>query len=79
MTTPGFVRRLRTRFDDAQARHLRAQLAAERARNRALDERLAQLQVANEGAYRDLQTATGGAQFDPAQPFGAIPAAGGTA
>lgn len=35
----------------------------------ALTERLADLQTANEGAYRELSCATGGPRFDPEQPF----------
>ncbi|GAB2714738.1 hypothetical protein [Streptomyces bullii] len=79
MTAPGWVRRLRTRLSDAQTNRLRAQLAAERDRNRRLDERLAILQAANEGADAMLREATGGARFDRDQPFGSEPAKGGTA
>jgi hypothetical protein len=49
------------------------QLAAEnrrlRALNAALTERLEGLQRDNEGAYRDLAAATGGARFDSKQQF----------
>ncbi|MEU9208489.1 hypothetical protein AB0D27_11180 [Streptomyces sp. NPDC048415] len=34
-----------------------------------LTDRLDDLQRANEGAYRELAEATGGARFDPSQPF----------
>lgn len=78
MTAPTFVRRLRTYFTDVQTRQLRSQLTASEARNRSLEQRLADLQAANEVAYRDLEQATGGARFDSAQPFGVLPATGGT-
>ncbi|MFF3884102.1 hypothetical protein [Streptomyces sp. NPDC001914] len=49
------------------------QLAAEnrrlRALNAALTERLEGLQRDNEGAYRDLAAANGGARFDRTDPF----------
>lgn len=51
---------------EAESRDLRDQLAA-------LTERLHDLQGANEGAYRDLEQATGGARFDRAKPFGSEP------
>lgn len=73
MTAPSFVRRWRTRLSDAQTNRLRAQLATEKDRNRRLEQRLADLQAANEGAYRELREHTGGAQFDPKQPFGSQP------
>lgn len=79
MTTPSFIRSLRTRLSDAQANRLRAHLAAERDRNRRLEARLAELQGANEGHYRAQYEATGGPQFDTAQPFGTVPVKGGTA
>ena len=56
---------------EAENRDLREQLAA-------LTERLADLQAANEGAYRDLREATGGARFDPSKPFGSDPRKLGT-
>jgi hypothetical protein len=73
MTTPSVIRRWRTRLSDAQTNRLRAQLAAANDRNRQLEQRLADLQAANEGAYRELREHTGGAQFDPTQPFGSQP------
>lgn len=51
---------------EAENRRLREHVAA-------LTERLAALQIANEGAYRELRTATGGPVFDTAQPFGSDP------
>lgn len=51
---------------EAENRRLREHVAA-------LTERLAALQTANEGAYRELRTATGGPVFDTAQPFGSDP------
>lgn len=73
MNTPTFYRRVRAYFTDIQTRHLRSQLIASEARNRSLEQRLADLQAANEGADRQLREATGGAAFDPGQPFGAHP------
>ncbi|MGW4889633.1 hypothetical protein [Streptomyces murinus] len=75
MTAPNFVRRWRTRLSDAQANRLRVQLAAANDRNSALEQRLADLQAANEGAYRQLREHTGGPQFASDQPFGSTPAA----
>jgi hypothetical protein len=49
---------------------LRAENARLRRQVAALTERVLALQIANEGADRDLQAATGGAHFCPAQPFG---------
>ena len=54
---------LREQRLEAENRSLRAQLAA-------LSDRLTDLQQANEGAYRELELATGGARFDTEQPFG---------
>ena len=79
MIAASIVRRLRTRFNDAQANRLNAQLAAERDRSRSLEQRVADLQAANEGAYRELCEATGGAAFDQEQAFGRWPSKGGTA
>ncbi|MFF3847993.1 hypothetical protein [Streptomyces sp. NPDC002328] len=79
MTAPSIVRRLRIRLEEAQAQRLRTQLAAEQARTRRLEQRVADLQAANEGAYRELREATGGPQFDEAQAFGRWPAKGGAA
>ncbi|MCQ9178714.1 hypothetical protein KMT30_06650 [Streptomyces sp. IBSBF 2953] len=76
MTTPAVVRRLRTYFTDAQTRRLRTQLTASEARNRSLEQRLADLQAANEAADRRIRETTGGAAFDPEQPFGVLPADG---
>ncbi|WP_426568143.1 hypothetical protein [Streptomyces canus] len=70
MTAPSIVRRLRTYVSDAQTRSLRVQLAKERDLTRRLEQRVADLQAANEGAYRELREATGGPQFDAAQPVG---------
>lgn len=56
----------RERRLQAENRDLRNQVAA-------LTERLADLQTANEGADKELRIATGGARFDPAQPFGSEP------
>ncbi|MER5909542.1 hypothetical protein ABT124_03300 [Streptomyces sp. NPDC001982] len=50
----------------AENRDLRDQLAA-------LTERLADLQTANEGHYREQHDATGGPRFDTGQPFGSEP------
>lgn len=49
-----FIRRLRTWLNDAQANRLRAQLAEAQDRNRELEQRVADLQAANEGAYHEL-------------------------
>ncbi|MGV4984558.1 hypothetical protein ACVB8X_14145 [Streptomyces sp. NRAIS4] len=73
MTAPTFVRRWRTRLSDAQTNRLRAQLATEKDRSRRLEQRLAELQAANEGADRQLREHTGGARFDAEQPFGRWP------
>jgi len=70
------MHRLRTWVTDAQTRHLLVQLAEANDRNRRLDERVAILQAANEGADRALREATGGARFDPDQPFGTVPPGG---
>ncbi|SHI65768.1 hypothetical protein [Streptomyces sp. 3214.6] len=78
MTAPLFVRRLRTYFADVQIRHLRAQLAQAHDINRSLEQRLADLQAANEGAYRELRLATGGPTLDVEQPFGLFPVKDGT-
>ncbi|SMF85987.1 hypothetical protein [Streptomyces sp. Amel2xC10] len=75
--TLGIVRRLRTLITDAENRRLHAQLAAALDRACRLDERLAELQKANEGAYKELAAATGGPSFDSKQPFGQVPARGG--
>lgn len=61
MRTPSIVRRLRTHLSDAQTRRLRVQLKDERDRNRLLEQRLADLQAANEGAYHALSIANGNA------------------
>ncbi|MBY8341963.1 hypothetical protein LXH13_06405 [Streptomyces spinosirectus] len=61
MTTPSFLRRWRTRLSDAQANRLRTQLAEERDRNRSLEQRVADLQDANLGAYHELSIANGNA------------------
>jgi hypothetical protein len=53
------MRRWRARINDAQANRLRGQLAAERARARALEQRVADLQAANEGATHELSIARG--------------------
>lgn len=53
MTAP-FIRRWRTRINDAQTNRLRGQLATAHDRNRELEQRLADLQAANEGAYHEL-------------------------
>ncbi|WDO09911.1 hypothetical protein ME763_31980 [Streptomyces murinus] len=74
MTAPSFIRYWRTRLSDAQVNRVRIQLAAAQARNRALEQRLADLQAANEGAYRELFAHTGGPRFAPDQPFGRAPA-----
>lgn len=76
MSTPTLVRRLRTYFTDVQTRRLRSQLTASEARNRSLEQRLADLQAANEHADRQLREATGGAAFDSGQPFGTLPVKG---
>jgi hypothetical protein len=61
----------RERQLEAENRDLRNHLAA-------LTERLADLQAANEGAYREVQDATGGPRFDHRQPFGSEPRKLGT-
>ncbi|WP_416976661.1 hypothetical protein [Streptomyces sp. T028] len=76
MIARALVRRLRTYLSDAQTQRLRAQLTEASDRNRLLDERLATLQAANEGAYRELEKATGGARFDSEQPLGSVPPGG---
>ncbi|HEY6116155.1 MAG TPA: hypothetical protein VI172_09375 [Candidatus Dormibacteraeota bacterium] len=78
MTAPRLVRRLRTYLTDAQTQHLRVQLTAAQDRNRLLEQRLADLQAANEGAYLELRGVTGPPMFDQKQPFGTLPAQGGT-
>lgn len=54
MTAPSIVRRARAYVSDVQSRRLRVQLAEERDRNRRLEQRVADLQAANEGAYHAL-------------------------
>ncbi|MFE6362924.1 hypothetical protein ACFVP3_23360 [Streptomyces sp. NPDC057806] len=61
MTAPGLIRRLRAHFDDAQARRLRVELDKEKSRNRRLEQRVADLQLANEGAYHALTIERGAA------------------
>lgn len=61
MRTPSFVRRWRTRLSDAQANRLRVQLATSEDRNRLLEQRVADLQAANEGAYHALSIERGNA------------------
>lgn len=61
MTAPSWLRRLRTYFSDVQTRRLRVQLTDERDRNRALEQRLANLQAANVGAYHALAIERGAA------------------
>ncbi|MFD1656946.1 hypothetical protein ACFSL4_01525 [Streptomyces caeni] len=61
MRTPSFIRRWRTRLSDAQTNRLRVQLAKERDRIHRLEQRLADLQAANEGAYHALSIANGNA------------------
>ncbi|MGP4085444.1 hypothetical protein [Streptomyces sp. KR55] len=56
----------RERRLESENRRLRNQVAS-------LNERLTQLQAANEGHYRAQYDATGGPQFDTAQPFGHEP------
>ncbi|MFJ1653457.1 hypothetical protein ACIOC2_19120 [Streptomyces sp. NPDC088337] len=59
MRTSTLIRRWRQWLRSPQEMRLRAQLAAERDRNRALEERLAELQTANVGAYHELAIARG--------------------
>lgn len=59
MTLPSFVRRWRTRVSDVQTNRLRAQLAKEKDRSRAMAQRLDLLQDANLGAYHALSIANG--------------------
>ncbi|MFB7596933.1 hypothetical protein [Streptomyces sp. NPDC056160] len=59
MRTPSIIRRLRARISDAQTNRLRIQLTTEKDRNRSLEQRVADLQVANEGAYHELSIARG--------------------
>ena len=63
MTAPSLVRRARTYRSVAQTRRLRVQLAAARDRNRRLEQRVADLQAANEGAYHALAIERGAACF----------------
>ncbi|WP_329214938.1 hypothetical protein OG352_05575 [Streptomyces sp. NBC_01485] len=76
MITPNLVRRLRAYTSNVQIRRLRVQLSEAQDRNRCLEQRLADLQTANEAAYKELREATGGPLFDQKQPFGAIPVKG---
>ncbi|WP_262059726.1 hypothetical protein [Streptomyces sp. STR69] len=57
----------------AREQRLKAENRALRSQLSALTDRLADLQNANEGAYRELSSATGGPRFDPQQPFPADP------
>ncbi|MFD4258185.1 hypothetical protein ACFWR9_11280 [Streptomyces sp. NPDC058534] len=59
MTAPAFIRRWRARIDEAQTNRLRAQLSTAKDRNKALERRVADLQVANEGAYHELSIERG--------------------
>lgn len=61
MTAPGFLRRLRARIDDVQTARLRVELAKAKDRNRMLEQRLADLQHANEAAYHLLSIERGAA------------------
>lgn len=67
---------LRAQLRAAQSRinDLEQQVATLRStetdRLRALQDRLTDMQAANEGAYRQQYDATGGPRFDPLQPFG---------
>jgi hypothetical protein len=62
-----------TKEPTAKERRLQAENSSLRDHLAALTKRLADLQTANEGAYQELRTATGGARFDPKQPFGSEP------
>lgn len=75
MRVPSIVRRWRHQLSDAQANRLRLQLADTKDRARLLEQRVAELQTANEAAYREAREATGGARFDPGRPFGSLPSA----
>jgi len=66
MSTPAWSRLLPRRADGDS--RLRAALEKERAHNRALEQRLAELQAANEGAYRAQHEASGGPRFEGRQP-----------
>ncbi|MFJ4735227.1 hypothetical protein ACIP6V_23635 [Streptomyces sp. NPDC088770] len=59
MRTSTLIRRCRQWLRSPQENRLRAQLAAERDRNRALEQRLAELQTADVGAYHELSIARG--------------------
>ncbi|MEV7684508.1 hypothetical protein [Streptomyces bungoensis] len=61
MRTPSIIRRWRTRLSDAQTNRLRVQLAAANDLNRSLEQRVAILQAANEGAYHVQSIASGNA------------------
>lgn len=61
MTAPAFIRRWRTRLGDAQSNRLRAQLSRAQDRTRALEQRVADLQHANESAYHLLSLERGAA------------------
>ncbi|WP_432169116.1 hypothetical protein [Streptomyces sp. 1222.5] len=74
MSTPNFMRGWERRLSDAVALKLRAQLAAANDRIKLLEQRVADLQDANEGHYRAQYDATGGPRFDPAQTFPSHPA-----
>jgi len=73
MKPPSYIRRSQQPSADAREARLRLQLAAEKHRVRLLEQRVADLQAANEGAYRELEQATGGARFDKDRPFGREP------
>lgn len=61
------------RQPSAKERQLEAEVRDLRSLVAALSDRLDDAQRANEGAYRELELATGGARFDPGQPFGSEP------
>ncbi|MEW2250441.1 hypothetical protein AB0907_24245 [Streptomyces sp. NPDC006975] len=63
MTAPSVVRRVRAYVSDAQTRRLRVRLAEEQDRSRRLEQRVADLQAANEGAYHALAIERGAACF----------------
>ncbi|WND34006.1 hypothetical protein RI578_06720 [Streptomyces sp. BB1-1-1] len=79
MTAPAFIRRWRTRLGDAQTNRLRIQLAKEQDRNRALEQRLADLQHANEAAYHELSLERGAVCLKAKCPWCPAPVEAGAA
>lgn len=72
--TAAFIRRWRTRLSDVQTNRLRVQLAKEKDRNRALEQRVATLQHVNETAYHELAIERGAACLKANCPWCPAPA-----